>query len=156
VSLPGPGRGAGGGAQVVAAEGRAVVRTAETAGPEPPPTRGRIWPAGLILCLLAIGLRILVASRREGIEIDGMTYLANAQALRGNWRAIDVLHPPLYSVILAPFLGLWRDPEWGARVISSVLGGLWVWPTLWLARQTTEERVAWTAALLVAFMPAGV
>ena len=115
------------------------------------------WLPGLVLSALAIALRLLVATRREGIEIDGVTYLQNAQALlRGDWGAISILHPPLYSALLAPFLGLWSDPEWGARVASAVLGGLWVWPTLWLARETTDERVAWPAGLLVAFLPAAV
>ncbi len=116
-----------------------------------------LWLPGLVLSALAIALRLLVATRREGIEIDGITYLQNTQALlRGDWGAISVLHPPLYSALLAPFLGLWSDPEWGARVASAVLGGLWVWPTLWLARETTDERVAWPAGLLVAFLPAAV
>ncbi len=111
---------------------------------------------GVVLSGLAILFRILVATRREGIEIDGITYLQNAQALWGDWGAINVLHPPLYSVLLAPFLGLWSDPEWGGRVVSAILGGLWIWPTLWLARETTDERVAWTAGLLVALFPAAV
>jgi 4-amino-4-deoxy-L-arabinose transferase-like glycosyltransferase len=130
----------------------------------PAPLAGRpgtvareFWLPGLVFSLLAITLRLLVAARREGIEIDGITYLRNAQALlRGTWEAIDVLHPPLYSVLLAPTLALWGDPEWGARVTSAVLGGLWVWPTLWLAREVTDERVAWPAGLLVALMPAAV
>jgi 4-amino-4-deoxy-L-arabinose transferase-like glycosyltransferase len=117
--------------------------------------RATILP-GLVLSCLAITLRILVATRRDGIEIDGMTYLRNAQALWTDWSAVDVLHPPLYSVLLAPFLGLWSDPEWGARVLSALLGGLWVWPTLWLAGETTSQRVQWSAGLLVAFMPAAV
>jgi 4-amino-4-deoxy-L-arabinose transferase-like glycosyltransferase len=111
---------------------------------------------GVTLSVLAIGIRILVAAQREGIEIDGITYLQNAQALLTNWRSIDVLHPPLYSLLLAPFLGLRHDPEWTARVTSAVLGGLWVWPTLWLARETTDEAVSWTAGLLVALTPAAV
>jgi 4-amino-4-deoxy-L-arabinose transferase-like glycosyltransferase len=105
---------------------------------------------------LAIALRILVAAQREGIEIDGITYLENARALLTNWRSINVLQPPLYSLLLAPFLGLWHDSEWTARVLSAVLGGLWVWPTLWLARETTDEDVSWTAGLLVALTPAAV
>src|SRR5437773_11348677 len=115
-----------------------------------------IWLPGLILSLLAILLRILVATKREGIEIDGIIYLSNAQAIRQGWDAMNVAHPPLYSLVLAVFSGLWNDPEAGARVISAVLGGLWVWPTLWLAHETTGERVDWTAGLLVALMPAGV
>jgi 4-amino-4-deoxy-L-arabinose transferase-like glycosyltransferase len=120
------------------------------------PDGGTVWLPALLLSALAILLRILVATRREGIEIDGITYLGNAYAMARDWRTINVLHPPLYSLVLMPFLGLWRDPEWGARVVSAVLGGLWVWPTLWLARDTTDERVAWTAGLLVAVMPAAV
>lgn len=111
---------------------------------------------GVTLSVLAIALRILVAAQREGIEIDGITYLENARALLTNWRSINVLHPPLYSALLAPFLGLWHDSEWTARVLSAVLGGLWVWPTLWLAHETTDEDVSWTAGLLVALTPAAV
>src|SRR5207244_3360133 len=37
-----------------------------------------------------------------------------------------------------------------------VAGGLWVVPTLWLARETTDAPVAWPAGLLVALMPAAV
>jgi 4-amino-4-deoxy-L-arabinose transferase-like glycosyltransferase len=114
------------------------------------------WLPGVTLSVLAIALRILVAAKREGIEIDGIIYLQNAQALLTNWRSINVLHPPLYPLLLAPVLGLWHDPEWGARVVSAVLGGLWIWPTLWLARETTDEAVSWTAGLLVALMPAAV
>ena len=115
-----------------------------------------IWLPGVILSSLGILLRILVATKREGIEVDGIVYLSNAQAIRQDWSAINITHPPLYSMVLASFSNLWTDPEWGARVISAVLGGLWVWPTLWLARETTDERVDWTAGLLVALMPAAV
>jgi len=115
-----------------------------------------IWVPAAILSLFAVLLRILVATRREGIEIDGIAYLASARAILHDWQAFQVLHPPLYSLILAPFYGLWSDPEWGARVISAVLGGLWVWPTLWLARETTDEDVTWTAGFLIAVMPAAV
>ncbi len=115
-----------------------------------------IWRPALLLCPLAILVRLLVATRREGIDIDGIIYLENARAFLQDWRTINVVHPPLYSLVLAPFLGLWKDPEWGARVISAILGGLWVWPTLRLARETTEERVAWPAGLLVALTPAAV
>ncbi|HWT83808.1 MAG TPA: glycosyltransferase family 39 protein, partial [Candidatus Methylomirabilis sp.] len=97
-----------------------------------------------------------MATRREGIEIDGITYLENARALWTNWRAMNVLHPPLYSALLAPFLGLWGDPEWAGRIVSAVMGGLWIWPTFWLARETTDEAVSWTAGLLVAFTPVAV
>lgn len=115
-----------------------------------------IWIPGVILSTVGILLRILVATRRDGIEIDGIAYLHNAEAMMQDWGAINILHPPLYSMVLAPFYTLWSDPEWGARVISSVLGGLWVWPTLWLARETTNERVAWSAGLLVCLMPAAI
>lgn len=115
-----------------------------------------IWVPGVILSSVAILLRIMVASRREGIEVDGITYLMNAQAMLQGWAGVNILHPPLYSMVLALFSGLWSDPEWGARVISAVAGGLWVWPTLWLARETTDERVAWSSGLLVALMPAAV
>ncbi|HTU03200.1 MAG TPA: hypothetical protein VMG58_15325, partial [Candidatus Sulfotelmatobacter sp.] len=63
-----------------------------------------IWSAALTLSILAIALRILVASRREGIEIDGILYLQNARALLTDWRSINAIHPPLYSLLLAPFL----------------------------------------------------
>jgi hypothetical protein len=115
-----------------------------------------VWLPGLVLTALAILVRILVATRREGIEIDGITYLQNATALGSDWKRFNALHPPLLSLVLAPLSGLWSDPEWAARIVSAVCGGLWVWPTLWLARETTDEPVAWTAGLLVALMPAGV
>jgi 4-amino-4-deoxy-L-arabinose transferase-like glycosyltransferase len=118
--------------------------------------RRPIWLPGLILCTLAIVLRLVVATQREGIEIDGITYLSNAQLFLQDWRAVNVLHPPLYSLIMAPFYGLWSDPEWGARVVSAVLGGLWVWPMLWLAREVTDEEVSWKAGLLVALMPSAI
>ncbi len=136
----------GGGAGV--ARGRVVNYT-------PGIFRGIVLP-GIALSVFAISLRILVATRREGIEIDGIVYLENARALWTNWRAINVLHPPLYSALIAPFLNLWTDPEWVGRVVSAVLGGLWVWPTIWLARETTDEPVSWTAGLLVAVAPAAV
>jgi 4-amino-4-deoxy-L-arabinose transferase-like glycosyltransferase len=115
-----------------------------------------VWLPGLVLTTLAILVRILAATWREGIEIDGITYLQNATALWGDWKRFNALHPPLFSLALAPLSGLWSDPEWAARVFSAVCGGLWVWPTLWLARETTDEPVSWTAGLLVALMPAGV
>ncbi len=116
----------------------------------------RIWLPGVILSVLAIALRILVAAEREGIDVDGIIYIQNARSLLTNWHSINVIHPPLYSALLAPFLGLWSDPEWVGRVVSAVLGGLWIWPTLWLARETTDEAVSWTTGLLVAFTPAAV
>jgi len=118
--------------------------------------RSGVWLPGLTLSALATLLRLAVAGRREGIEVDGITYLNNARALLGDVGAFTVLHPPLYSVIIAPFLWLSSDAEWAARVVSAVLGGLWVWPTLWLARGTTDARVAWLAGLLVAVSPSAV
>jgi len=117
---------------------------------------GGLWLPGLTLSGAAILLRLAVASRREGIEVDGITYLNNARALLGDIGAFTVLHPPLYSVLLAPVLWLSDDAEWVARVVSAVLGGLWVWPTLWLARGTTGARVAWLAGPLVAVSPMAV
>jgi 4-amino-4-deoxy-L-arabinose transferase-like glycosyltransferase len=123
-----------------------------------PPTRRRpgTWLPALILSVGAIALRLLVATRRDGIEVDGIIYLQNARAMLADWRTINVIHPPLYSALLAPFLGLASDPEWEARIVSAVLGGLWVWPTLWLANETTDEDVRWSAGLLVAITPAAV
>jgi 4-amino-4-deoxy-L-arabinose transferase-like glycosyltransferase len=53
-------------------------------------------------------------------------------------------------------IGFAADPEWAARLTSAVLGALWVWPTLWLAREATDENVCWSAGLLVALFPAAV
>ena len=117
---------------------------------------GTFWIPGVSLFLMAAILRILVGSQRDGIEVDGITYVRNAQVLWSGWGILDVLHPPLYSMILAPVLGFFDDPEWAARVTSAVLGALWVWPTLWLAQETTEQRVSWSAGLLVVCFPAAV
>ena len=117
---------------------------------------GDLLIPGLALSLLAVVLRLLVATRRDGIEVDGIAYLANARAMFQEGAAVDAVYPPLYSLILALFVPYWENPEWGARIVSSVLGGLWVWPTLWLARQTTGERVGLISAFLVAVAPAAV
>jgi 4-amino-4-deoxy-L-arabinose transferase-like glycosyltransferase len=138
-------------------EGRSSQRRAqEPHGAFPAERPAAVWVPGITLCLAAAGLRILVAAQRDGIEVDGITYLRNAQALWSGWDAVDVLHPPLYSILLAPVLGFSGDPEWSARLTSAVLGALWVLPTLWLARETTDLRVSWTAGLLVACFPAAV
>jgi 4-amino-4-deoxy-L-arabinose transferase-like glycosyltransferase len=115
-----------------------------------------IWLPATILSCAAILLRLLVATRREGIEIDGITYLMNMQAMTGDWSAVNLLHPPLYSMLLAVFHPFWSDAEWGARVVSAVAGGLWVWPALWLASETTTARVQWPVGLLVALNPSAV
>lgn len=115
-----------------------------------------IWLPATILSCAAIALRLVVATRREGIEIDGITYLLNAQAMAGDWRTVNLLHPPLYSMLLAVFHSFWSDAEWGARAVSAVVGGLWVWPALWLASETTTARVQWPAGLLVALFPSAV
>jgi 4-amino-4-deoxy-L-arabinose transferase-like glycosyltransferase len=128
----------------------------EQRGERPPRRRAAIWLPGIALCLAAAGLRILVAAQRDGIDVDGITYLRNAQALWTGGSNLDVLHPPLYSILLAPVVGVSADPEWAARLVSAVLGALWVWPTLWLARETTDENVSWSAGLLVACFPAAV
>ena len=125
-------------------------------GERPSRRHAAIWLPGITLCLTAAVLRILVAAQRDGIDVDGITYLQNAQALWTGWRSLDVLHPPLYSILLAPVVGVSADPEWAARLVSAVLGALWVWPTLWLARETTDENVCWSAGLLVACFPAAV
>jgi len=125
-------------------------------GADLPERRAATWLPGITLFLFAAGLRILAAAQRDGIEVDGITYLRNAQAVWGGWDAVDVLHPPLYSMLLAPVLAFSADPEWSARLVSAVLGALWVWPTLWLARETTDEEVSWSAGLLVACFPAAV
>lgn len=116
----------------------------------------RLWLPALALSALGVAVRLLVATRREGIEVDGILYLANAVALAQDRAAFNPVHQPLYSVILAPVLALALDPEWAGRVVSAVAGGLWVLPTLWLARETTDVPVAWPAGLLVALMPAAV
>src|SRR5205823_2342394 len=118
--------------------------------------RREVWLPGVALSALAVALRLLVAARREGIEVDGILYLANAAALAGAPGSFNAVHQPLYSLVLAPLLGLTADPEWLGRVVAAVAGGLWVWPTLWLAHETTDERVAWPAGLLVAVLPAAV
>ena len=118
--------------------------------------RREVWLPGVALSALAVALRLLVAARREGIEVDGILYLANAAALAGAPGSFNAVHQPLYSLVLAPLLGLTADPEWLGRVVAAVAGGLWVWPTLWLAHETTDERVAWPTGLLVAVLPAAV
>src|SRR6267143_1423521 len=87
---------------------------------------GGLWLPGLTLSGAAILLRLAVASRREGIEVDGITYLNNARALLGDIGAFTVLHPPLYSVLLAPRLVAWRAPR-------RVLAGLAVLTVVWFA-----------------------
>jgi 4-amino-4-deoxy-L-arabinose transferase-like glycosyltransferase len=116
----------------------------------------RLWLPGLVLSALGIAVRLLVATRREGIEVDGILYLANAAALAGDLARFNAVHQPLYSLVLVVAGPLGGDPEWVGRVCAAVAGGLWVWPALWLARETTEAPVAWPAGLLVALMPAAV
>jgi len=113
------------------------------------------WPA-LALSALGIAVRLLVATRRDGIDVDGILYLANALALVHDRVGFDPVHQPLYSLVLAPIVALVADAEWAARVVAAVAGGLCVVPTLWLARETTDEDVAWPAGLLVALMPVAV
>ena len=118
--------------------------------------RRGVWLPALVLSVLAIAVRLLVATRREGIEVDGILYLANAVALGRDPSAFNPVHQPLYSLVLAPVVALVADPEWAARVVAAVAGGLWVLPTLWLARETTDAPVAWPAGILVALLPAAV
>jgi 4-amino-4-deoxy-L-arabinose transferase-like glycosyltransferase len=132
-----------------------TVATAERALGDEAVRRGVAWAPALALSALAAAVRLLVATRREGIDVDGINYLANARAVLDG-TALDALHPPLYSLALVPLLALGGDPEWLARVLSAMLGALWVWPTVWLARETADETAAWTAGLLVAVMPAGI
>ena len=116
----------------------------------------RVWLSALVLSALGIAVRVLVATRREGIDVEGILYLANAVALvRAPW-AFDPVQQPLYSIVLAPIVATVTDPEWAARVVAAVAGGLCVVPTLWLACGTTDAPVAWPAGLLVALMPAAV
>ena len=118
--------------------------------------RRGLWRPALVLSVLAIVVRLLVATRREGIEVDGILYLANALALLKAPATFDPIHQPLYSLALTPMLALVADPEWAGRVVAAVIGGLWVLPTLWLAGESTDEPVAWPAGLLIALLPAGV
>jgi 4-amino-4-deoxy-L-arabinose transferase-like glycosyltransferase len=111
---------------------------------------------GLVCSLLGLAVRLLVATRREGIEVDGILYLANAAALAGDLKGFNAIHQPLYSLVLAGVGPLGADPEWTGRVVAAVAGALWVWPALWLARETTTAPVAWPAGLLVALFPAAV
>jgi 4-amino-4-deoxy-L-arabinose transferase-like glycosyltransferase len=114
------------------------------------------WLPAVALSALGILVRLLVAARRDGIDVDGILYLANAAALVHDRVAFNPMHQPLYSLVLAPIVTRVADPEWAGRVVAAVAGGLWVVPTLWLARETTDEAVAWPAGLLVALMPAAV
>ena len=116
----------------------------------------RLWLPALVLGALGVAVRLLVATRREGIEVDGILYLANAVALVQDRAAFNPVHQPLYSLVLAPVLAVAADAEWAGRVVAAVAGGLWTVPTLWLARETTDAPVAWPAGLLVALMPAAV
>jgi 4-amino-4-deoxy-L-arabinose transferase-like glycosyltransferase len=116
----------------------------------------RVWLPAVVLSVLGIAVRLAVATRREGIDVDGILYLANAAALGHEPAAFNPVHQPLYSLVLAPVVALAADPEWAARVVAAVAGGLWVLPTLWLARETTDADIAWPVGLLIALMPAGV
>jgi 4-amino-4-deoxy-L-arabinose transferase-like glycosyltransferase len=111
---------------------------------------------GLVCSLLGLAVRLLVATRREGIEVDGILYLANAAALAGDLKGYNAVHHPLYSLVLAGVGPLGADPEWTGRVAAAVAGALWVWPALWLARETTTAPVAWPTGLLVALFPSAV
>ena len=116
----------------------------------------RLWLPALVLGALGIAVRVLVATRREGIDVDGILYLANAVALAQDRAAFNPVHQPLYSLVLAPVIAFAGDPEWAGRLVAAVAGGLWTLPTLWLAREVTDAPVAWPAGLLVALMPAAV
>ena len=118
--------------------------------------RRSLWRPALALSALGIAVRLLVATRREGIEVDGILYLANATALVHDRAAFNPVHQPLYSLVLAPIVALVADPEWAARVVAAIAGGLWVMPTLWLAREATDEAVDWPAGALVALLPTAV
>jgi 4-amino-4-deoxy-L-arabinose transferase-like glycosyltransferase len=118
-------------------------------------TTGLVLPA-LVCSALGVAVRLAVATRREGIEVDGILYLANAAALRGDLAAFNAVHQPLYSLLLAVVAPPGGDGEWTGRVVAAVAGGLWAWPTVWLARETTDAPAAWPAGLLVALMPAAV
>jgi 4-amino-4-deoxy-L-arabinose transferase-like glycosyltransferase len=111
---------------------------------------------GLVCSVLGLAVRLLVATRREGIEVDGILYLANAAALAGDLKGFNAVHQPLYSLVLAGLGPLGGDPEWVGRVAAAVAGGLWVWPALWLARETTDAPVAWPTGLLTALLPSAV
>jgi 4-amino-4-deoxy-L-arabinose transferase-like glycosyltransferase len=115
----------------------------------------RFWLSAVALSALAIAVRLLVATRRQGIDVDGILYLANAAALGGHG-SFNAVHQPLYSLVMAPIVTVAGDPEWAGRVVAAIAGGLCVLPTLWLARETTDEAVTWPAGLLVALFPAGV
>lgn len=121
------------------------------------PARTRLW----LIVLVALCIRAYWLTMHGGAEIDndGANYVRAAESLLrgmgyvGIWHRPELLHPPLYSMLVAGATLVTRDSVLAARLVSLAAGTLLVVPVYLVTRRVYGHRVAFIAGSLIAFEP---
>lgn len=129
--------------------------------PLPRPSRRSAWFLAL-LCLVAVGLRLVVLQQFEARHpladypaIDERSYDAwGAEIAAGDWLGDEVFfQEPLYPYFLGGVYALLGHDLHRARLVQCLLGGLTVLLLWELTRRVFGERAAWFSASGFALYP---
>ena len=124
-------------------------------GGRPPPRQGAngrflLCAAGLVAVAFLLRLHRIGAAELcldEAFSFQDVTASGWVDALRFK----DV--PPLYPLLLRGWMALAGDSEAGLRLLSAVLGTLFVGVTIWAGREIFEPRVGLWSGLWAAVSP---
>lgn len=126
----------------------------DTANGGTEPTRGRIVAWLLAMTALALILRVLMAGFHHDLNMDAAyIFLPCAERIAaGDWHdGLDHSVPTGFLVMHGVWLWLHGgDPEFGARILTAILGALLVPAVYGLGRQFFGPRAAlWGSALMI-------
>lgn len=98
------------------------------------------------------------------VKFDETTYLEIARNLvtgqglvRGMYPEsgqVELLHPPLQSIVLALSYLVTGDLEWASNLAYALFGGLLLLPVFYITLRIYDLRTAWLVAILLAIFPA--
>jgi 4-amino-4-deoxy-L-arabinose transferase-like glycosyltransferase len=115
--------------------------------------RNRVFEIGILL--LAALVRLWGLGVQSLWLDEAFSHLFATLPLRVAWQAIivDAVHPPLYYLLLRPWLALAGGSEFALRFPSAVAGVLSVALVLQAGRRWLGVSAGWWAALLLALNP---
>jgi mannosyltransferase len=107
-----------------------------------------------IFWALAI-VALALAGLHRSLRADDIWSLHTAsQTLPVLWRTVQAdVHPPLYFLLLHPWVSLFGDSELALRSLSILFHLLAVWAVAWLARRVAPPAVALLCAVVYATAP---
>ncbi len=98
----------------------------------------------LILFLVALALRLFLALTARGLATDGCSYLWLAEDIaKGDFQSgINALLPPLFPILSAGASFIFGNLELSARLVSSLVGSLTIFPLFFLVKDIFNKKVA--------------